>query len=1045
MRDGLFAALVITAWVLETGADGLQVGTPPRGVLGRFGETSLPAGAEADRLARVDAEGVLRWAGDPGEVALLGVNYYAPFTVDYAEIGRLGLDHRQVIRDDVAHFRRLGLGCIRLHCFDREFSDAEGNFIDNRHVELLDFLIDECRRSGIYTVLTPIAWWGGSYAPGSTHGFSDRYDMPQMTTDRQAWALQARFLKQFAEHVNRHTGKRYADDPAVLAFECINEPLYPKGTPDSLVTEYINTLADALRASGTTKPVYYNSWQGRNAAAGAARIDGVTGSTYPTGLASGRALKGPQLNRARGSSLQPDAAIARKSRMIYEFDAADVPGSHMYPPMAKFFRSEGVQVASQFQYDPLPLAPENRNWMTHHLNLVYTPGKALSLAIAAEVFKRVPRGTPFGILPAAADFPPFRSSAEADLSEMVTAEAYLTSNATDTQPPKPGELTRVWGCGRSPVVATGGSGAYFLDRAAPGVWRLQLYPDVFTVADPYSGTGETKVRVISGARAMTLRLPDLGDAFAVYPFNGQTAGERLAKAKKGAFAVPPGDYLLARKSGLPKESVLKLVADVAPRYAAPQADAGTEPLLRAEVPAQWRAGYPLVLRAEAVYASNVTARLTLADGTVRTAPMSPTNETGYVAQIPGEALTPGIWRVTFRATGARGVTEYPDAKTLDIRWFPIPGTAVPLLRVPEKIGASAGIDFVKHGVRTAEVTVVEGRLPGSRAAHLKVEGVGENSVAGYTLPFPAGAGALDAAHAGLRVVARGGANGAKIELGFRMKNGQGLGCTPRIGAGWGETVVPVSELSPLWGLPSAKAFRWQDAAHVSVLTGAWLLKQEGVDRQVADLESVEWVRLEPALPLAVVDGAMAWSLFDAEAWLRAPVWFNEFHRWRVTDSLGHTAVHLGVDSFGGTHESVSLRVPCIAPPPVGRDGSPNRPRPPRGGGPTADDGERAVLTVRVRAACPRTTAFELVLIESGGVPWGTNVPLTPEWQTVRIPVSSLRLFTQWGKEYAALAGPHLRLSRLETVSICFGKWLFREAANEPHAIEIAEIGVAESQ
>ena len=151
--------------------------------------------AESERFARVDAAGVLRWTDDASEVALVGVNYYPPFSVDYAEIARLRLDHRQVIRDDVAHFRRLGLGCIRLHCFDREFSDAEGNLLDNHHVELLDFLIDECRRNGIYVVLTPIAWWGGSYAPGTAHGFSDRFDMPQMTTDPQAWAVQARFLK----------------------------------------------------------------------------------------------------------------------------------------------------------------------------------------------------------------------------------------------------------------------------------------------------------------------------------------------------------------------------------------------------------------------------------------------------------------------------------------------------------------------------------------------------------------------------------------------------------------------------------------------------------------------------------------------------------------------------------------------------------------------------------------------------------------------------------------------------------------------------------
>ena len=145
---------------------------------GAFGVVCLAAGlaqAEgADREARVDAAGVLRWAGGTNEVALLGVNYYAPFSVDYAELARLGLDHRQAIRDDVSHLRRLGLGNIRLHCFDREFSDAEGNLLDNEHVALLDYLIAECASNGLYTVLTPIAWWGGSYAPGTTHGFSDR-------------------------------------------------------------------------------------------------------------------------------------------------------------------------------------------------------------------------------------------------------------------------------------------------------------------------------------------------------------------------------------------------------------------------------------------------------------------------------------------------------------------------------------------------------------------------------------------------------------------------------------------------------------------------------------------------------------------------------------------------------------------------------------------------------------------------------------------------------------------------------------------------------
>lgn len=100
--------------------------------------------------------------------------------------------------------------------------------------------------------------------------------------NREARVCQAKFLKAFAEHVNRFTKQRYADDSAVVAFELINEPHYPPGTPDEKVVEYVNTLADAIRSSGTSKPIFYNCWQKRQAALSKARVDGVTGSYYPT-------------------------------------------------------------------------------------------------------------------------------------------------------------------------------------------------------------------------------------------------------------------------------------------------------------------------------------------------------------------------------------------------------------------------------------------------------------------------------------------------------------------------------------------------------------------------------------------------------------------------------------------------------------------------------------------------------------------------------------------------------------------------------------------
>ena len=116
---------------------------------------------------------------------------------------------------------RLRLDLLRLHVFDREISDRQGNLVDNDHLRLLDYLIDQAKRRGIYLVLTPIAWWG---VPGRSDGFSDAYPMPRMTTDPAVWAAEGRYLKQFLRHTNRYTGLAYAEERAIAALELINEP-----------------------------------------------------------------------------------------------------------------------------------------------------------------------------------------------------------------------------------------------------------------------------------------------------------------------------------------------------------------------------------------------------------------------------------------------------------------------------------------------------------------------------------------------------------------------------------------------------------------------------------------------------------------------------------------------------------------------------------------------------------------------------------------------------------------------------------------------------
>ena len=471
-----------------------------------------------------------------------GVNYYAPFAESHDLLRRKGLDVRRVIREDISQFRRLGLNGLRVHCYDIEMSDGDGKLLDNEHLDLFDYLVAACASNGIRTVVTLMCAWNTPESNrGEAKGFASRFPRAQLTSNPAAIAAQVRFAESLVAHVNPYTGARYADDPAIVAFELFNEPAYKSGLPDAAVTDYVKGLAAAVRRTGTVKPIYYNSWHKREKAVAAAGIDGVTGAAYPTGLDSGSTRIGNRLSEVRRSYLRdvPEQRDLRK--LIYEFDAADCSGAYMYPAMAKEFRAEGADLAFQFHYLATPLADRNRVVRTHYLNLFHTPAKALSLAIAAEVFRRTPKGEPYEPGYDTMSFGPFRIVPDRNLSEMLTETDFLYTADTEAAVSDPGKLTRIWGCGRSSVVSSSGNGAYFLDRADAGVWRLQLAPSVLPVADPYSGEDTVKTVIRPDPIELRVTVPDLGPAFTVW-----SDRDRIVCATNGTVGLPAGDYVLTR-------------------------------------------------------------------------------------------------------------------------------------------------------------------------------------------------------------------------------------------------------------------------------------------------------------------------------------------------------------------------------------------------------------------------------------------------------------------------------------------------------------------
>ncbi|HYM93692.1 MAG TPA: membrane or secreted protein, partial [Chitinophagaceae bacterium] len=419
-------------------------------------------------LVYIDKQGVLRWTKDNSEASFFGVNYTVPFAYSYRAHKALGVDIEKAIQEDVYHLARLGLDAFRLHVWDTEISDTLGNLLENEHLRLFDFLLAELKKRNIRVIITPIAFWGNGYPERdeATPGFSRKYGKGKATSVEAAIVAQENYLKQFFKHINPYTKLTYTDDPNVIAAELNNEPSH--SGQKSGVTDYINRLAAAVRSDRWTKPLYYNISQSPYYADAVAKanINGVSFQWYPTGLVANYEEKGNFLPNVDHYTIPYDTIpeYRNKSKMVYEFDAADVLQSCMYPAIAKSFREAGFQWATQFAYDPIALAYANTEYQTHYLNLAYTPSKAISLLIASKAFHRLPRLKNYGNYPDDSLFDVFRVSYKNDLSEMNSDEEFYYSNSTSTKPKDISKLKHIAGVGSSPVMNYEGTGAYFLDK-----------------------------------------------------------------------------------------------------------------------------------------------------------------------------------------------------------------------------------------------------------------------------------------------------------------------------------------------------------------------------------------------------------------------------------------------------------------------------------------------------------------------------------------------------------------------------------------------------
>lgn len=499
----------------------------------------------------VDEEGVMRRDDNHREVSYFGTNYTLPFAHPYRACGYLGKDRKRAIEQDVEHMARLGFNGFRLHLWDVELSDSVGNLQSNEHLDLLDYMLAELRKRGIDVVLTAQTNFGNGYPERNrnTGGYSYLYDKCEIHASYKAQAAQRRYLEGLVRHVNPYTGLSYGADNSIIAMEINNEPCH-KGSVEQ-TRNYIDSMAGALRDAGWDKPVLYNVSHNPEVTKAyyESGAEGTTYQWYPTGLVANRERRGnylPAVDAYTISWRDTMPGFGSKARLVYEFDPADELGTYLYPAMARSLREAGFQWATQFAYDPTVLAAYNTDYQTHYMNLGYTPGKALSLMIAGEAMRTLKRGGSYGAYPRDTVFDDFRVSYRDNLSELNSGRKFIYSNSTRTEPKSADMLEQVAGVGSSPVVEYDGTGAYFLDRVAEGVWRLEVMPDVMLVGDPFEKPSlKRRVgKIVYGNHKIRIMLPELGDS---YVWRGINRGNNSSGTSSGAtMDVRPGVYLLSR-------------------------------------------------------------------------------------------------------------------------------------------------------------------------------------------------------------------------------------------------------------------------------------------------------------------------------------------------------------------------------------------------------------------------------------------------------------------------------------------------------------------
>ena len=495
---------------------------------------------------------------------------------------------------------------IRCHLTPGDFTDNMGNLVETIYLDMLDYLVAESWKRGMYVNIAFINHMGQNDEVENSfmNSSEDRFDY------RAAWILDEEmvekskhYIQNLLNRVNPYTDISYKEEPGIAVLEVMNEPRYYDyetfvTTPfkekyknwlekndledietnyykyrKEVVRSYINEMYDNIRETGDKHPVVWNCNWNRMImghedvfeAIAQTKVEVVSFCNYPgQNVVKAPYQKNPEdLSRYdftewyQNFYSNPDyygwvrsEEFSDKAKIVYEFETFYNQSAYLYPAQADFLRAMGVQMAGMWNYS-MPAYAQNRSG-SHVLNLKVTPRKAAAFAVAGKIFEHLPLYHEYHVeSPITWKTDTYMYSYENDMSLYSDDKYYYYSNAVPDSisiKPKP-TVEEIFGYGNSPLVKYNGTGNYKI-LISENHMDVIIQPDVKYNMElwqrgriPDGGVTEF---IFDNLNKMTLEIEGWGKGN--YVLHKQENGEKtkVQELELLEFEITPGTYRIEK-------------------------------------------------------------------------------------------------------------------------------------------------------------------------------------------------------------------------------------------------------------------------------------------------------------------------------------------------------------------------------------------------------------------------------------------------------------------------------------------------------------------